>query len=73
MNAFFGSTRPNLPPDLQDEGDRGADLVEKATSEILLAVDWAMNMEVVDALNRASHQEIKREIVRQIRKRLQHR
>jgi len=65
--------RPNLPPHLMDEGERGAGLVEKATSDILLAVDWAINMEVVDALNRASDQEVKREIIRQIRKRLQHR
>ncbi|KAM3571980.1 hypothetical protein VYU27_006006 [Nannochloropsis oceanica] len=76
MNFLLGGggpVRPNLPPHLMDEGERGADLVEKATSDILLAVDWAINMEVVDALNRASDQEIKREIIRQIRKRLQHR
>ncbi len=123
MNFLLGTTgpvRPNLPPHLMDEGERGAALVrcvcgwvvwwetcvcvcvcvcvcqeepnvrfafhgtrpthpsphtqvEKATSEILLSPDWSIMMEVVDALNRASDQEIKREIVRQIRKRLQHR
>jgi len=76
MNFLLGGggpVRPNLPPHLMDEGERGAGLVEKATSDILLAVDWAINMEVVDALNRASDQEVKREIIRQIRKRLQHR
>ena len=74
MNYLLGGpVKPNLPPHLMDEGERGAGLVEKATSEILLAVDWAINMEVVDALNRASDQEVKREIIRQIRKRLQNR
>jgi len=76
MNYLLGGggpVRPNLPPHLMDEGERAAGLVEKATSDILLAVDWAMNMEVVDALNRSSEQAVKREIIRQIRKRLQHR
>lgn len=76
MNFLLGTggpVRPNLPPHLMDEGERGAALIEKATSDILLQVDWAAMMEVVDAMNHASDQAVKRELVRQIRKRLQSR
>lgn len=68
-----GPVRPDLPPHLMDEGERAAALVEKATCDILLQVDWAAMMEVVDAINHASDQAVRREIVRQIRKRLQSR
>jgi hypothetical protein len=67
------AARASLPPHVQEELDRVTELVEKCTSEILLTVDWAVNMEVVDATNRASSQDVRREIVRQVRKRLQHR
>ena len=74
MNFLLGTrATPNLPPHLFDEGERGAALIEKATSDILLQVDWAAMMEVVDAINHASDQAVKRELVRQIRKRLQSR
>lgn len=67
------ASRAALPPAVQVEIDRVTDLVERCTNEILLAIDWTVNMELVDATNRASCQEVRREIVRQVRKRLQHR
>lgn len=66
-----GPVRPKLPPHLMDEGERAAGLVERATSELLSAVEEVKNMDVVDALNHASDQEVKKDIIRQIRKRLQ--
>ncbi len=37
----------------QDEHDKAiADLVERATSELLISADWGLNMEIVDMINR---------------------
>ena len=67
------ASRASLPPHVQEEMERLTGLVEKATSEILLSTDWTVSMELVDSTNRSSSEDVKREVVRQVRKRLQHR
>jgi hypothetical protein len=67
------ASKAALPIPVQDEMDRGTAMIEKATSDILLGVDWTTNLEIIDMVNRATCDEVTREIVRQVRKRLQHR
>ena len=67
------ANRATMPPHLSDEYDRVQNMVEKCTSEMLLAIDWAQNMEVVDYVNNVASQDLRREVARQVRKRLQHR
>jgi len=67
------ANRAAMPPHLQDEYDRVQSTVEKCTSEMLLAIDWSQNMELVDYVNNTASQDLRREVVRQVRKRLQHR
>lgn len=62
-----------MPPHLLDEYDRVVSMVEKCTSEMLLSIDWTQNMELVDFTNNTASQDIRREVARQVRKRLQSR
>lgn len=74
MNFLAREARKaNLPVPVQEEMDRTTAMIEKATSDILLGVDWATNLEIVDTANRTQSEDVRREIVRQVRKRLQHR
>ena len=65
--------RASLPPDVQAQIKRGIDLVGRATNDAHISSDWGTNMEVVDLMEHAADQEVREEIIRAIRKRLQER
>jgi len=49
------------------------ELVNKATDELLISHDWAANLEIADVVNNAADEAVAAEVVRAVRKRLQHR
>jgi len=67
LNAFKGDDKK------KNEIEELMKMLDTATSDILIATDWNSNMAIVDALNNCQSQEILKEFVRQVRKKLQSR
>mmetsp|Transcript_22908 Transcript_22908/g.38732 ORF Transcript_22908/g.38732 Transcript_22908/m.38732 type:complete len:369 (-) Transcript_22908:256-1362(-) len=70
--ALGGAPSLGLSVDDKTRLDEMLNLVDQATSDILISVDWSANMLLVDQVNATGNPVILCEVVRYLRKRVQH-